>query len=164
MTASPKFSLQQFEIKPIVSKSELSSFDCSLGEEDLGLNEFIHNEALEYQQDCMGATYVFFNQHIPVGFVTIAMYAIEVKETKLRIVTNEKRYPALLLGRLGVDNNFRDRHAGRCIIQWTVAHAQELAKEIGCRFVVVLTRPSKVDFYEKCGFEVCPKYDKKKRC
>jgi predicted N-acetyltransferase YhbS len=135
----------------------------SLEEEDWGLNEFIHTEALEYQQDCMGSTYVFFHQDVPMGFATIAMYAIEVKETKLGRVTSEKRYPALLLGRLGVDNNYRKRHVGLCMVQWTVARAQVMAKEIGCRFVVVLTRQSKVGFYKECGFEVCPNYDNKKK-
>ena len=60
------------------------------------------------------------------------------------------------------DNNYRGRHVGRCMVQWTVAHAQELAKGVGCRFVVVLTVPSKVGFYQKCGFEVCPRYEKKR--
>jgi GNAT superfamily N-acetyltransferase len=163
MTIPPKFSLEQFDIKPFSSQLDLSDFNCDFEEEDLGLNEFIHKEAMDYQHDCMGSTYIFFNQNIPMGFVTIAMYAIEVKETKLRMVTSEKRYPALLLGRLGVDNNYRNRHVGRCIVQWTVAHAKALAKEVGCRFVVVLTRQSKVVFYERCGFEVCPKYDNKKK-
>ena len=163
MTELPKFSLEQFEIKPFSSQLDLSNFDCSFEEEDLGLNEFIHTEALEYQQDNMCSTYVFFHQNIPVGFVTIAMYAIEVKETKLLRVTSEKRYPALLLGRLGVANNYRKRHVGLCMVQWTVARAQVMAKEIGCRFVVVLTRQSKINFYKNCGFEVCPKYDKKQK-
>ena len=73
MTVPPKFSLQQFDIKLLISQFDFSNFDCSHEEEDLGLNEFIHNEALEYQQDCMGSTYVFFHQGIPLGFVTIAM-------------------------------------------------------------------------------------------
>ena len=142
---------------------DFSNFDCSNEEEDLGLNELIHTEALQYQRDCMGITYVFLNRNMPLGFVTIAMYAIEVKETRLRIVTSEKRYPALLLGRLGVDNNYRRQDIGCCMIQWVVAFAQEQTKKMGCRFVVVLTRQSKVDFYKKCGFEVCPKYEKKNK-
>ena len=157
MTSSPKFILNQFDIKPLNAQHNLSSFDCSYEEGYLGLNEFIHKEALQYQQSFMGPTYVFFYQNSFVGYVTIAMYAIEVKETRLGITAKEKRYPTLLLGRLAVDNNYRERHAGLCIVQWTVACAEELAKNIGCRFVVVLTVPSKVGFYQKCDFETCPR-------
>ena len=157
--------LEQLSVKKLSEELDLSSFDCSV-DDTLGLNEFIHKEALEYQKERMGITYVFCYQSIPVGYVTLAMYTIEVKETRLqrlRIIRNEKRYPALLLGRLGVDNNYRERHIGRNMCLWVVGLAKAHSNEIGCRFVVVLTKKEKVEFYKKCEFEIAPKYENKEK-
>jgi GNAT superfamily N-acetyltransferase len=160
--SSDKFDLEHLVVKQITEDVDLSGFDCSR-DDTLGLNEFIHKEAIKYQNDCMGSTYMFYYQDFLVGYVTIAMYAIEVKETRLRIVTNEKRYPALLLGRLGVHNDYRDRNIGRSICTWTIGFAKDFSKKLGCRFVVLLTSQSTVGFYLKCGFEICPKYEKKQK-
>jgi len=59
-------------------------FDCSLGDE-LGLNEFIHKEALQFQNENMGITYLFFFYDVIVGFATLSMSQIEIKETKIRL-------------------------------------------------------------------------------
>jgi GNAT superfamily N-acetyltransferase len=160
--STDKFDLQKLTVKSLNKEMDLSCFDCSQ-DDDLDLNGFIHNEALQYQQDGMGTTYTFHYQNDFVGYVTVAMHAIEVKETRLHIVTNQKHYPALLLGRLGVHNNYRNRGVGHSMCLWTIGYAKKLSKEVGCRFVVLLTTPSKVEFYRKCGFEVCPKYERKQK-
>jgi predicted N-acetyltransferase YhbS len=138
--SSDKLDLQEIIVKILSEQTEVSHFDCSK-DDVLGINEFIHKEAVQYQRDSMGITYVFYYQNAIVGYVTVAMYTIEVKETKLRIVTSEKRYPALLLGRLGVHNEYRGRNIGHSICLWTIGLAKELSKKVGCRFVVLLTAP-----------------------
>lgn len=112
--SSTKLGLQQLNIKQLEEQTDISSFDCSK-EDTLGSHEFIHKEAKQYQKECMGSTYLFHLEDVFVGYVTVAMHAIEVKETRLRIVTNMKSYPALLLGRLGVHNDYRMRNIGRSI-------------------------------------------------
>jgi len=108
-------------------------------DDTLGLNEFIHKEAMQYQKESRGITYLFYINDVAIGYVTVAMHAIEVKETRLGIVTRKKHYPALLLGRLGVHNDYRGRNVGYSICLWTIGLAKELSKKIGCRFVVLLT-------------------------
>jgi len=44
--------------KILSSETDLSGFDCSINDE-LGLNDFIHNNALKYQQEGMGVTHLF---------------------------------------------------------------------------------------------------------
>jgi len=101
----------QFEI--LNSKHNLSSFDCSKDDE-LGLNEFIHDEALAFQKENLGITYLFFYNGVIVGFATLAMSQIEAKETKVKLPnqTTIRDFPALMIGRLATDNNFRGRHIG----------------------------------------------------
>jgi GNAT superfamily N-acetyltransferase len=160
--SSTKLDLQQLNVKQLEEQTNLSGFDCSK-DDTLGSHDFIHKDAKQYQKECMGSTYMFHFQNVFVGYVTVAMHAIEVKNTRLRIVTNMKSYPALLLGRLGVHNDHRNRNIGRSICLWTIGFAKEFSQEVGCRFVVVLTSPDKVAFYEKCGFAICPKHERKKK-
>jgi predicted N-acetyltransferase YhbS len=71
--------------------------------------------------------------------------------------------PALLLGRLGVHNDFRDRNVGSALCRWTIGLGNELSKRVGSKSVVLLTVQAKVEFYKKCGFEICPKYERKQK-
>jgi hypothetical protein len=46
---------------------------------------------------------------------------------------------------------------------WAIGLAERLSNELGCRFVVVLTKSeSRVKFYMDCGFQECPLNQKKK--
>lgn len=159
-----KVDLSQLSVKKLDKKVNLSDFDCSL-DDDLGLNEFIHKEALDFQREALGVTHLFYYQGVLVGFATVAMGSVSVKETTLRLpfFGTKRRYPALLLGRLGVDNKYRKRHIGHCICLWTIGLAKELSERIGCRFVILMTNQPTVKFYQKSGFDICPKYEKKEK-
>lgn len=59
MSLDNKFTANDFSVKKLDDKTELSEFDCS-DNDDLGLDEFIHKEALEYQNEGMGVTHLFY--------------------------------------------------------------------------------------------------------
>ncbi len=143
-------------------KHDLSAFDCSIDDE-MGLNEFIHNEALQYQTENMGITYLFFYETHIVGFATLAMSQIEIKETKLQLPfkTSIRDYPALVIGRLATDNNFRGRHVGENICLWCVSLGKQLSAQVGCKVIVILTNDKKCQFYRNCGFDMVPKFESK---
>lgn len=150
-----KFNPKDFTIEKLGEKANLSGFCCNEND-DLGLDEFIHKEALDYQQEGMGVTYLFYNNSKIVGYITVAMGSIGVKTTKLRIhsYSDKVRYPAVLLGRLAVQNGLRRRSIGKCMAYWCIGLAKELSADIGCRFVVLVTKgESRIRFYKECGFE-----------
>ncbi len=153
--SSCKFSQNDFTVKKLDDKVDLSSFDCSDNDE-LRLDDFIHKKAFEYQQQGMGVTYLFYNDDHIVGYVTVAMGGIGVKMTDLKVdVYDKKRYPALWLGRLAVDNKFRKRDVGKCMTIWVIGFALKTAEDIGCRFIVLVTKGAqRIEFYAKCGFTV----------
>ncbi|MDR2204364.1 MAG: hypothetical protein LBE76_08780 [Nitrososphaerota archaeon] len=96
-------------VEKLSDTSDLTKFDCSQDDE-LGLNEFIHNEALQYQKERLGITYLFYRDDKIVGYITVAMNSLKPKLTDLRIDNYGKiNYPALLLGRLAVDNTERGK-------------------------------------------------------
>jgi GNAT superfamily N-acetyltransferase len=143
-----------FIIKKLSKKSDLSNFNCGKNDE-LGLNEFIHKEALKYQQEGMGVTYLFYRDTKIVGYITVAMGAIKTKETDLQIDNYEKAtYPALFLGRLAVDNTEREKGIGTYLIDYCIDFALKSKKRLGCRFIVLVTKGERrIKFYEKNDFK-----------
>lgn len=140
----------------------LNVFNCS-HEDELGLNEFIHSDALQFQRENMGITYLFFYNAVIVGFATLAMSQLGIRAThvKLPFKTAIKDYPALMIGRLATDNNFRGRHVGENICLWCISKVQQLSKEIGCKLVIIQTNDKKHAFYVGCGFKMVPKFENK---
>ena len=142
----------------------LSAFDCS-NDDEMGLNEFIHYEALQFQKENMGITYLFFYNDVIVGFATLAMSQIEIKQTKLKLPfkTTIQDFPALMIGRLATDNNYRGQHVGENICLWSLSMVKQLSAQVGCKLIVILTNERKYKFYINCGFEMIPKFEGKAR-
>ena len=71
-------------------------------------------------------------------------------------VYDKKRYPALWLGRLAVHSTLRRRAVGKSMILWCIGLVQRLMEEVGCRFIVLVTKgESRIRFYKECGFQEC---------
>jgi len=152
----------ELEVKVLEQSDDLSTFDCST-DDLMGLNDFIHSEAHQYQNEKLGVTYLFLHNGNIVGYATLSMSQIEIKEAPhiLPIHVTVKHYPALQIGRLAIDNNYRNRNVGTNICLWCLNIAQKLSGKVGCRLVIVLTKGKTVEFYKKIGFELFPKYERK---
>ena len=160
MSSNTDIAHKDLETRILVSSDDLSSFNCS--KDDLaGCNEFIHTEAKQYQDENLGVTHLFLYKERIVGFATLAMSEIETKDIP-SLTPKTKNYPALLIGRLAVHNDYRKRNVGANICLWCLALARELSKEVGCKVVTVLTE-GKSDFYKKCNFKTVPKYENKRK-
>lgn len=147
---------EKIENRKLKLSDDLSNFNCDL-EDDLGCNDFIHkeNEAKLFQKERHGITYLFFYEDTMIGYVTLAMSSIPAqridKRYKKRI--RLKFYPSLLIGRLAVDNNWRRMGVGMYLCNWCIGVAIKFSEKIGCRYVILETRESKIEFYQRCGFQ-----------
>jgi GNAT superfamily N-acetyltransferase len=125
-------------------------FDCSF-EDDMGLNTFYHREAFNYLEEKLGITYVFLYEGVTLGFATLAMESVlrqQIdKDDQLDIHT--KKYPAALIGRLAVDNNWRNLGLGTWIIKWCIGCVMSISDQIGCRYVVLQTNSRREGWYRK---------------
>lgn len=150
-----RFAANHLEVEVLKKGADLSSFDCS-DNDRRHVNDFFHNEALMYQNENMGVTYIFyFNSNI-VGFVTISMTNIDGKETPDNSSLEFfglKKPPAMLIGQLGVHNKVRFRGLGSLLCDWCEGKAIALSDQIGCRYLVLHTEQELIPFYEKNGFE-----------
>lgn len=143
-------------------------FDC--GNEDL--NDFFQNDALNYQSELLGKTYCFTldeNPEIIVCAFTISNDSIKTfllpnarKKKVIKDIPRQKQmksYPAVLIGRLGVNNNFRsvvgekDR-VGKQLMDFIKSWFIDGANKTGCRFIVVdsYNTPGPLKYYSDNGF------------
>jgi predicted GNAT family N-acyltransferase len=141
--------------RKLQSTDDLTAFNCTNGD-DSGCNDFIHRpeEAKQYQKERLGITYLFFYEETMIGYITLAMSSIHA----LRLEEHEENialpfYPCLFIGRLAVNNDLREKDIGTYLANWATGLALEMSEEIGCRYVVLESKESKIQFYSKIGFK-----------
>lgn len=72
-------------------------------------------------------------------------------------ISNEKRsinYPATLLGRLGINQDFQGLHIGSELMDFIKAWFLEPRNKTGCRYILVdaYNNPDTIGYYEHNGF------------
>lgn len=150
---------------PIDKNTDLSSFCC--GDEDL--DDFFRNDAYLYSAQLLGKSYIAVtNTESPQIACAFTLSNDSIKSTMIpkssrnrleRKVPNAKHtrtYPALLIGRLGVNGQFQRSglHLGSQVIDYLISWFIHPDNKTGCRFMVVdaYNRPETINFYQKNGF------------
>jgi GNAT superfamily N-acetyltransferase len=146
--------LTKLQFLKLSSTSKLEGFDCTEadGTDPVGLQEFIQKEALVYQSERIGVTYLILHGKDVVAFITVSMNCLsvnELEEPEKIAKVSSRRYPALLLGRLGVDKRFRDQNVGTYLCLWVIGLARQISQFVGCRYVTLHTLPEKTPFYKR---------------
>ncbi len=148
---------------------EISSLDFSCGDGDL--DDFFHNLALPYAKEHLGKTYVFL-EAIPKHYRIVAFFTVSNDSIKTTFIpknsTNRvqrkipglkhlRTYPAVLIGRLGVNCDFQGKELmiGRQVVNFIKMWFLDDDNKTGCRFLVVdaYNKPDVLSFYERNGFK-----------
>jgi len=139
------------------------SFSC--GNKDL--DDFFRKDVFFYEEEMIGKTYCWVTNAAPhkiVGLMTIANDSIKssVLPTNSRNrfnrnFDNQKRnltYPAVLIGRLGVNTDFQCHHIGSQIMDFIKLINIASDNNNACRFLVVdaYNSPQTLHYYELNGF------------
>ena len=140
-------------------------FSC--GNDDL--DDFFRNDATRYAHFLMGKTYCFRLNTDPSKIVcafTISNDSIRIydlprsrKDYMKSLTHHEKplrRYPGVLLGRLGVNNEFARQGIGSEVLDFIKGWFFSSNNKTGCRFVIVdaVNDPNVIAFYKKNGFQM----------
>lgn len=138
-------------------------FDCGNSE----LNNFFYSDAKDFANQLLGKTYVFTLDANPKEVVcafTVANSSIEIKNipkaTGRRIKTKMPRpkhmgqYPAVLVGRIGVNKSFKGQGIGTQLMNFIKGWFIDPNNKTGCRFIVVdaYDNEEAVNYYQKNGF------------
>lgn len=139
-------------------------FDC--GHPDL--NDFFSNDCIDYSSELMGKSYCFrvdSDQSILVCAFTVSNDSIKVnslpnnrKKKLVKSIPYAKQfrsYPAVLIGRLGVNINYKGIGIGRELLDFIKSWFIDPNNKTGCRFLVVdaYNEPIALNYYQHNSFE-----------
>lgn len=133
------------------------------------LNDFFANDAAVYQKRLLGKTYFFCLKENPAVIVSaftlsndsirltnkltetdrgLFLDATELSEKNLR------RYPAVLLGRLGTNRDYAGKGYGSAVMDFIKLWFRT-SNKTGCRFIIVdaYNQPATLRYYEKNHFK-----------
>lgn len=150
------------KIVRLTQDHEFKPFDC--GEDDL--NEFFLQDAKQYLKGLLAVTYVIEDDTRTVAFFSLSNDRISLSESdkatwrRIRSAFPHRKhrsdYPAVKIGRLGVDKNAQHRHIGTDILDF-VKQTFITSNRTGCCFVTVDALRSAIPFYEQNGFRTLRK-------
>lgn len=155
----PNFSYGELKIVSFTKRHNVSRFESRT----LDLNAFLKEDAFKNQEELISKTYLCWhsNQYQLVGYITLTTDIIRKGEVQKegRISVPYKEYPAIKIARLAVDKKYERRGVGRFLLLIAVGKALDIAKEVGCRFITVDSKPDSIGFYKKGGgFELAKRY------
>ncbi len=145
--------------------AECNPFTC--GDDDL--DEFFAKDSLSYRSRLLGKTYLFCLKDNPktiVSAFSLSNDSIRItnrltdeykeqflEDTELRDKTM-KRFPGVLIGRLGTSTDFTGRGYGSAVMDF-IKVLFRTNNRTGCRFLIVDAKnnPDTLHYYEKNGFK-----------
>lgn len=139
-------------------------FSC--GNDDL--DDFFRNDATRYSHFLMGKSYCFRLNDDPTKIVcalTVSNDSIRIydlprsRRDYMKSLTHHekplRRYPGVLIGRLGVSREFVGQGIGSETLKFIKGWFLSSSNKTGCRFVIVdaVNNPMVIAFYQKNGFQ-----------
>lgn len=133
------------------------------------LDDFFANDALLYHQRLLGKTYLFClkeNPDIIVSAFTLSNDSIRItnkfnEDFKEQFLDNTelteknlRRYPAVLIGRIGTNKDFSSKGIGTAVMDFIKSWFRTENKT-GCRFIIVdaYNTPGTIRYYLKNDFQ-----------
>ena len=149
----------------------IKPFNCG----DNDLNEFLFEKAKLYTKELLASTFILENSNQTVADYSIFNDSLKVEEEDfisksalkrfLKVLVSQpkrhlKSFPALKIGRLGIDEKFKGIGLGRLIVNNLISETLELNQRQGCKLITVDAYRESLVFYERLNFEYLTENDK----
>lgn len=157
MNQNQPLDFNQILIESLNTTHLTNCFDCYTGyKEDLDMNDFLKNDALNEKYEGWNQTYVakIKGNNQVIGFFSIATDSFKVKPT----IKNEQgkpyyQVPATKIARIAVDKNYQNKGLGSFMIRYAIGFIiEQIAKNAGCRYITLDSYPQRVEWYKKNFF------------
>ena len=114
------------------------------GTDPLHVDKFIREEVSTYLDNHLGSIYSVRYEDELVAFFTLSMSCIGYStiSTSGDSYVETKLFPALLIGKIGIDKAYRGRKIGQYICSFCSGIGQELNRYAACAFLVLRTTAS----------------------
>lgn len=164
--------LSAFSFSSLGNDVDFGNFDC--GDEDI--NEYIKEDALLYQNQRIASTYLFSDKEKIVAFFSISNDCLKDlgeekgynnntwnrfhRKTGMPNDKRIKKYPAVLIGRLGVNKLYQGYKLGNKILDFIKGWIYYGHKP-ACRLLILdaYNKEKQLNFYTKNGFSILLKND-----
>jgi hypothetical protein len=136
----------------------LKPFDCG----NADLNGFLMDDAKAYASRLLAVTYLLESDTELLAFFSVSNDRISINESDKATWRKIKKefphskhrsdYPAVKIGRLGVDIKHQNEHIGRLIINF-VKDTFITNNRTGCAFITIDALKGAIPFYQNNGFK-----------
>ena len=135
----------------------LDGFNCG----DDGLNAWLAGKARRNQVEGSSRTWVVGAENRVIAFYASSTAVVLRSEATKRAARNQPDpLPALLLGRLAIDDKWQRRGLGAALLKHFIIKSLEVAQITGVRVLLVHAKtPAVAAFYTRYGFEPSPVND-----
>jgi ribosomal protein S18 acetylase RimI-like enzyme len=141
--------------EPLRGKHKLGDFCC---EED-ALDSWLHRHSRHAEAAGSARTFVTTDGKKVVGYYALAIGQVEPDDATARLLKGQpakRPVPVLVLARLAVDRNHRERGIGRSLLQDALLRCSVVAESVGVRAVIAHANEDASAFYDQFGFESSP--------
>ena len=166
--------LSDFTFRILDETIDLSNFDCG----DADINEFLKVDAVLYSKHKLALTYLFTSENDVVAFFSISNNCLKDlgeekgytrntwkhfhKNTNIPFEKRIKQYPAVLIGRLGVNLNYQGSGLAYELMDfikgWVYVDHKPAFRLL---LLDAYNRPKQLNYYLKNGFLPLLNYDLK---
>ncbi len=174
------YSLENYSFK-FLSSSIISSskpFSCGTKQNDNDLNDFFTSDFLSYEENLFGKTYCFVDE---VNNEIVCAFTVSNDSVKASFMDNSskrrirkklsqskatlKSYPAVLIGRLGVNLKYQQYKLGSQLLDFIKSWFIDGMNKTGCRFILVdaYNDEKPLNYYFKNDFAAIFKSEKEEK-
>lgn len=141
--------------EPLRGKHDFGDFCC---EED-ALDNWLHRRSRHAEAAGSARTFVTCDGDRVVGYYALAIGQVESGDATERLAKGQpakRPVPVLVLARLAVDREHKNRGVGTSLLQDALLRCATVAESVGVLAVVVHANEEAGDFYDQFGFESSP--------
>jgi len=145
----------RYEVEPLGEQHNRAAFSCGVE----ALDRYFRERAGQESRRDVARVFVLrkLGTQDVAGFYTLSAISIEPRDLPPALAKRLPRYPtlpALLVGRLAVDQRYQGRGAGRALLMSALARSLEIRAQVGAIGVIVDAKDDRArTFYEQYGFQ-----------
>jgi ribosomal protein S18 acetylase RimI-like enzyme len=141
--------------EPLRGKHAVGGFCC----EENALDNWLHRHSRHAEAGESARTFVTTDGGRVIGYYALAIGQVEPDDATERLLKGQpakRPVPVLVLARLAVDREHKNRWVGRSLLQDALLRCAAVAESVGVRAVVAHTNEGANAFYDRFGFESSP--------
>ena len=140
--------MQKYRIEKLKPHHYLDDFDC----EKKGLNKFLKEDALEQQENNFNVTYLAIHNDIILGYYSLLADYIHLKEVDFSVNKEFKNAPAIKIGRLARDIDFKGYGLGEELLDNIYNQILKCKNVFGIKYITVDSYVTARHFYNNNRF------------